>query len=47
MTRISVELRKKGNSLEDLMDAGRKARTKIAAERYGAKKPDIPSGRPR
>jgi hypothetical protein len=43
MIRTSSELRKKGTSLEDLMNAGRKARAKLAAEKYGAKKPDIPA----
>lgn len=47
MTSISVELRRQGHSLDDLMEAGRRARAKIADEKYGATKPDTPARRPR
>ena len=39
MRQISKELELQGITLEDLMATGRKARTKVAAEKYGVTKP--------
>ena len=47
MTQISNELKAQGVSLEDLMVSGRKARTKIATEKYSVTKASPKSRRKR
>jgi AbrB family looped-hinge helix DNA binding protein len=47
MAQISKELRAQGTTLEDLLAAGRKARAKVAVEKYGVKKPVAKSRRKR
>lgn len=44
---ISREIRAQGTTLGELLVAGRKARAKIAAEKYGAKKPIVKPSRKR
>jgi AbrB family looped-hinge helix DNA binding protein len=47
MAQISTELKAQGVTLEDLMASGRKARTKIAADKYGVTKSTSKSRRKR